>query len=693
MLVGAFVFITGCGKSSAVPDGPNADGSSGDAPADAAPSTDAFPGGAPTDAAPATDAAPSPDPDPDPYPDPDNPWDPGTPLWCGTMFQTGDLLFDSGHGSTVATLVQEGTRLLSWGGGGWILWDTASRTRVVDSRALRGSIVGLAAGVLYVQNGSTVRLLDATNAQLLSTVTTASAWPVIGLASDGSYLWAASASDLSAWSSTTGAALFTLQGDFSNAKLFAAPGEIRVALGPAGSSVVQRIATADGSSTTTVPFDGAFRSWFVDGGRFLTTAGNAVRVYTPDAALEQLWAVPSTQGLTGQGNFVWSTASGPLNIYPIGSASIAYTTPFRALAVRGTTIATLLQGTLTIIDLGGSSLSPTPIAIPETVYGDALAIDDTGAWAVGGDGGIVWDSGHAFDPAGPQPLSCGAVSVAGSRSGPVAVSTAAGRIYELDLSSETHVLVGEAEYPGGARIELSSDGGLLAAEGRPLDDCDIDYGIPASIRVFTMPAGTLHTAWECVRRPEWPVPQPMFHLAAGSPTMVWDRAVYDLLPSVELAYAASTGWQGQVSPNGQGLATVNRLGFDPDRPGESVTYIYDGATLVATPPGLAVGWIDDARLLIQLTDGIAYTGTRIVDPLGAVLASPALPSMLSLGDNGRFIPVDATRIYIPRYNAIYSLVDGSQVWASNFDAAAGDIAGPYVVSASVSRAQVHIEAY
>ena len=155
---------------------------------------------------------------------------------------------------------------------------------------------------------------------------------------------------------------------------------------------------------------------------------------------------------------------------------------------------------------------------------------------------------------------------------------------------------------------------------------------------------------------------------------------------------ATTGQQGRISPDGQRLATTNR-GLDPDVPTERVTYIFDGATLVATPPGLAVGWIDDGRLLIQLTDGARYTGTRIVDPLGRVLASPALPSMLSFGDNGRFTPMDATRIYIPRYSAIYSLVDGSQIWASNLGSDVSDVAGPYVVSANGNRTRVHIEAY
>ena len=95
---------------------------------------------------------------------------------------------------------------------------------------------------------------------------------------NGSYICAGSSASLTAWS-TSGNVLFTRTGDYSHAKLFAGPGSIQIALGPAGTAVVETVSVPDGSSSVGATFSGSFNTWFLDGSRFLTNLSNGVWMY------------------------------------------------------------------------------------------------------------------------------------------------------------------------------------------------------------------------------------------------------------------------------------------------------------------------------------------------------------------------------------------------------------------------------
>lgn len=152
--------------------------------------------------------------------------------------------------------------------------------------------------------------------------TSASWWQ---LARDGSYLAVAdkgvsvvgTKASLTVWS-PTGAVLLSRDGDYSKARAFAAPGEVRIALGPQGAAVIENISVPTGTSTVTQPFAGNFHSWFGDGARFLTNVNNTVYVFSKDAVQQDVDLLPTITNLAGFGNWFWRSSDG-LHIYEVGS--------------------------------------------------------------------------------------------------------------------------------------------------------------------------------------------------------------------------------------------------------------------------------------------------------------------------------------------------------------------------------------
>jgi len=92
------------------------------------------------------------------------------------------------------------------------------------------------------------------------------------LASDGSYVVAASDTHLTVWSAA-GVALFTRLADYGDAQVFAAAEELRIGAGPAGAQVIETISVPAGIASVGDPYLGAFQSWSEDGGNFIVKLG------------------------------------------------------------------------------------------------------------------------------------------------------------------------------------------------------------------------------------------------------------------------------------------------------------------------------------------------------------------------------------------------------------------------------------
>ncbi|HKU42296.1 MAG TPA: hypothetical protein VJR89_29260, partial [Polyangiales bacterium] len=96
-------------------------------------------------------------------------------------------------------------------------------------------------------------------------------------------------------------------------------------------------------------------------------------------------------------------------------------------------------------------------------------------------------------------------------------------------------------------------------------------------------------------------------------------------------------------------------------------------------------------------DRLAYVGSVVVDPLGAVMATPNLPAAdANPRDFGFFdrpeqaTIVDANQLYIARTNAIYEVSSGNVVWQGPpvGDSPRGTVAAGFVVFSDAAKLRV-----
>jgi hypothetical protein len=304
--------------------------------------------------------------------------------------------------------------------------------------------------------------------------------------------------------------------------------------------------------------------------------------------------------------------------------------------------------------------------------------------------------------------NCGKINGIAGAPGRVVVATAGG-ILAFDLRSGRKTLEGflpiqATRSPSLVRtITLSNDGAVLFAP----QTTALPAGPAATqlARLISMPDGQTIRSWD-----PWSVGYPPALMLAKGGTRVgttqcdtaWgicQRWVTDLLGEMRYFNApfGPGNWLSHdvsalsLSPDGSLVAAPDNMEAG------SETKIYRDGSLVGAVRGWAVDWIDDSRLLVQTHIWLLHPNgpfeepretSMIVDPEGNLLASPKLPEIPDF----LFDTVDATRIYVPVTNTIYSLADGSSVWTSppSHDGL-GAIAGPYVVYAASGR--VFIEEY
>jgi hypothetical protein len=597
------------------------------------------------------------------------------------------VLFDLGHTAEITSLDESDSRLVSQDQTAhWVLWDIMTRRAVLegDGRAI------LAGTTLAVVGGGVLRVNDATTGALRFSIPTTPAQA--GVAQDGSYVWTADSSALSLWSSLDGHNLVTRSGAYDTARLFAAPDAVRVALGPAGSHVIERIGT-DGSRTMTAPFSGDFSSWFTDGQHFLTTLGTAVWGYDAAAVQTGIWSLPTTANLTGQGAYFWTLSPDPvqLTVYSLtGGAAPAATYDEDVLTKAfgvGSVIGVVPYGTgaLRLIDLSGSSPVVTSYQIP-VAYLQAFTADASGHWAVGNRHGVVYDSDAVTH--GLPPLGLGnAFSVAGAATGRAAAATAGGSILLFDVLSSVGP-TGTIAFAS-SHVEMSSDGTVLGAAGNSLD---AQYWPDQSLNLYSLPAATLSASfpYTFASSPHFfgfslSESGARFGRITGTFGGTWhfEREIEDASGMILTdAVPGPGGFDSSnippilLAPAGAGIAL-------PDQPRSptATTRIYSNATLVSAVSGYAVGWLADDLLLVDTYalagthfPVVAFAGSRLYDAGGTFVTTSPLPEIESLQ------VVSGTRVYDRLRNVVYDAQDGSIVWRGpDLLGSQGAVAGPYVV--------------
>jgi hypothetical protein len=641
-----------------------------------------------------------------------------------TVIQAQNTLLELGHSSQIAALRFEGGNVLSAEDSGhWALWNYTSGALLANGD---GTQPNLATGGRLVANpidmaGQTVvdgvanglEIRAQSDGHLLSTIIypglnilnspSISWWK---LASDGSYICIGSKAGLFVYT-PAGQMTASNPGDYSGTNVFCGSGQVLVALGPAGQNVIESISTVDGTSSVSPAFSGSFNSWFVDGGRFLTNEATTVWVYSNTVVQQAIVLLPTIANLTGQGNWIWtydasSYPSNPVDIYPIGSATPALS--FNGgvnstFIASGTTIGFISETDaaqqFSVIDLTGSTPTQTDYAVP-IAYLNAYAASSSSQWLVGNSHGALLDGASLSGT--PRYFGQGeAWSIAGA-SGSAAISTAIGEILVFDPSQST---LEESIGFSSGKLALSSDGSVLGASANAND---YQYEPDRTLNFYSLPSGDVISSFPHTLGTQNGATDLFdFTLATsgttiGQVTGTVSGTAWSYARNVTAIAGGSIIWSDSGSTIASPLSYVDPILLSPDGTliaaytgtsgPQSATNIFKNGTLVTAIPGIAVGWIDNNRLLVNqyITNGylgVQYSGCIIYSAAGISLATPALPELKSIQT------VTSDSVYDPTHNAIYSLTTGQSTWTASFPSSGvGAVAGPYVVYESGHRVVV-----
>ena len=579
-------------------------------------------------------------------------------------------LIDLGHSTEVELIRYANSSLISLDQAGhWVLQAYGSGAILASGDGACSCTIPLGgvpiyppvdvAGTTAIDNApSGIEVRAAASGQLLATIPGKFSW--FKLASDGSYITTGSTTGLTAWS-TTGQTLLSLAGDYSKAVAFSAPGQIQVALGPAGMNVIQTIAVPSGTSSVSPTFQGVFNSWFVDGARFLTNTGATVWTYSNAGVQQDITQVTSDDPfLVGQGNWFWTFGSGStLDIYKVGaSTSPAFTDPvFEPAAIpSGMTIGVLEEDSdqFTLIDLSGATPVSTNYTLPIASF-TAYAATSAGSWVVGNQYGVIFDGASLGGQS--RYLTQGQVLSIAAGTAYFSVATASGEILYFDASSDA--MLGTINFAS-SQLSMSVDGTVLAAAGgaSPLQNPP-----DTNVNVYSLPSATLINSF-----PFGPaIPVEISLSGAGtalamtpSSTSGCDAEAIAVTGGTPI-WCATTGTLDtvQISPDGTLVAASNgtaRVG--------TTTTIYTNGALTTAVNGWVVGWLDNTRLLAEqfgqenMVLNPVYEGTDIFSSSGTNLGPAQIPQIQSLQ------VVTSDSIYSPQTNTIMSLTTRATSWAS-----------------------------
>jgi Putative Ig domain len=598
-------------------------------------------------------------------------------------------LLDVGHSATIIYARLVGSALLTEDAAShWVLWNYATGQNVANGQANQSGVglphaVDLEGSVVVVQTESSgLEVLSATDGTVIGQIPVAPSWYL--LASDGSYIVTGTSEALTVYS-TTGTVLVTHPGNYqflgaNDVGAYAAPGQVQVALGPKGDSVIETIAVPSGTSGVGPTFQGNFSSWFTNGARFLTVNGNTVTVYSSASAQQDIAVLPSVFGLGGVGNYYYASATtlgGVVNFYAVGAHGVSsYTSPQGvetngAVAPGGTTVGLIyndenaagqtgqISGQMTVVDLSGATPTGTTTTAPLPPL-TAYSATSASTWVVGNAGGVLFDG--ASSPASPRYLDFGQVTSIAGGTGYFAIATASGRILYY-AAGNTAAPVGTINLPA-ATLAMSTDGAVLATStaGRNFDP--IFYSVVSSspVNVYSLPAGTLTVSYP------FPFQAVSYMTLSGGGTTLGEAfASGSSCEAQTIAVAdGATLWCDKTSP-------VDSLALSSDGTGvgevisPTSSNVYVNAKLTTAFGGTVEGWLTPTTMLLnsftveQNNMGIqstAFTGTAIYNTSGNLVQSTPLP------ETDAIQVLSATSVYSTYRNAIYSVSSATATWAS-----------------------------
>lgn len=590
------------------------------------------------------------------------------------------VLVDLGHNTELDVVQFNGSTVLSSDDiGHWVLWNYATAAMIASGTGcafygqpgplpcVQGPNASLAGNTAVIRTYVGFEVLSAATGALIANipVTLDSASEDSGgswwlLATDGSYIVAGTTQGLSAWSPASGQLLFSRAGNYSSAIPFASPGAIRIALGPAGPSVIETVSLPSGTDTISPTFNGTFTSWFADGSAFFSTVGTTVLIYT-DAIVQEAALNTPPSPFYGEGPWLWTFTNTSMNIYAL-AAPTTLVASYPCIGSAVTSAATVavfnsLSNTFCVIDLSGAVPAEAHYTLP--VQGGRLYAAATASQFIIGSGyGLVLDGASLSGT--PRFFDYGQASSIAGNASQIVLATASGAI--LYFNAVTLAQEGTIQFSSG-QLALSPDGSILAAVPSSLNVSATD-----SLNVYSLPSGSLLHSW------------PGANTAVSSVSLAGSGS-NTVLGQVSVAgtamVTAPAGGTPSFSATGQGLLQLSQDGTqiatsssgNPGSVGLGFTgfgtNIWQNDKLLTAVSGWPAGWIDDAHLLVntyqanylndQQTD---YTGCAIYDPTGSSAGSCGLPQVLS------FQTVTSDTLYALNLNAIVAVTTGAVSWAS-----------------------------
>jgi hypothetical protein len=476
--------------------------------------------------------------------------------------------------------------------------------------------------------------------------------------------------------------VLTKSGDYSKAQTFAAAGQVQIAGGPAGASVIETVTVPNGDDTISPGFSGQFASWFVDGQHFLTNLSTTYWVYSASGTQTGIQSFPNVVQVTGQGNYVWTvtqiiqtvamggsydrvdlyalTGGAPVSSYSVSSIS--------TYVASGNLIGAFAGGQpeVTILDLSGSTPARTDANIAPLAKSTAFAAVPGSGWVVGNNWGALLDGASLSSV--PRFFGYGKATDIAAGANTAAVATASGKILVFDLSTDKET--GTIDFLA-SKLQMSSDGTVLAAA--PLDEWS-QYLPDRTINLYALPSlqvtdsipytyntsGTPFLTDFSLSRSGMVLGQALWTETTDTTTLQFSD-----VPSNQALW--SENWVKNrpivLSPDGTLLADWTTWYAD----GSAVTNIYKNGRLLTAVPAAGVGWIDNDHLLASTytwdasTRTVQFSGSTIYSSSGSVISTlpaTALPSFLNAPPQ---FPTSNT-VYDTLSNTVYSLMDGSVLW-------------------------------
>jgi hypothetical protein len=538
-------------------------------------------------------------------------------------------VLELGHVQSIRDVWLSGDRFLSQDvGGHWILWDVPGHRIIADGQAATKPdeefvyAPNMRGRTMAIPTANGVELRDTTDAKLLATVR----MPAENLSPDGLYVWRQSA-DFVAALSRTGEMLWG-GGLLPGAKVFAAPGEMRVA-NPASNFAAATVERRrfDGPLER-AEFVGNFVSWFGDGDHFLVDGpllaeGEQQFLGVCDLMGKLVRKIPSPTGLVAAGGFgqwVWVAYPDPTEGGVVAFHNLDATR--EPLVRAGGPPLGLREGLLLMsrgwvfFDLRGRELVagdknvwiPSPVASGD-LLSDRWVQADFWRSAVVSPG----DGGSRTPTFGVGPVSC----LAAAPTGRVAVSTHDDLIRVYDVGADgAHPLI-EIPSIAATACALSDDGSVLAT---------IDSG--ARLRTYRLPGGTLLKFWDKPGRSSSVINlsrdgSRLFHDECMDGGKFSSRVCTSFLTSADGAATFAlpvpdsiTAYQSVLlSPSGK-RAVVG---------GGTTATVYEEGVQIGTLAAWVLGWLDDTHLVMQQSFGdpsnfASYTfQDHVVDTAGTVV--------------------------------------------------------------------------